>query len=158
MKKCHLFIAVFLVVIFAAYHTYFETYTIQIKQSFFRKSHVETKDNYIISKGEVAVHDSYGALLSVDVNEDMTATFRIIYSKEKGELKIDRDWRNLEIPLQKAAVSNADAGNVEVELEKGTNVFIISGNDCVCEYAATLIVPDASKIADFDGGFIMPHE
>lgn len=156
MKKIRNFIAILLTICILSGCAYTDVEK-QIKSTSFKTSEVQKEEDLLIAQGEVKVYDSYGVLLSVEVSEDISGTFNIIYTKDNNELKIFQDYREI-MSLDKAAVDYAKSGNIDVDLEKGINNFIISGEDCMCEYKVTFSVSDESKVQSFDGGFLMPHE
>lgn len=130
---------------------------IQIKTTSFETSEIKQKDNIIISKGKVKVHDSYGVLLAVEVSEDTPGKLNIVYSKDKNKLEIFQDWRKI-LLLKEDAVSDEDSGDITIQLSKGLNEFVVSGSDCTCEYAVSLSIPAKDRLVSYDGGYIMPHE
>lgn len=156
MKKVSGFILLFLMVFMFSGCAYTD-WTFQIKTTSFDTSEIKQKDNVIISKGKVKVHDSYGVVLAVEVSENTSGTFRIIYSKDKNTLDVLQNWNKI-LLLEEGTVSDIDSGEIVVELSKGLNEFVISGEDSICDYTATLDVTNKDSIVNYNGGYIMPHK
>lgn len=128
------------------------------QSTIFNSLNVEKDSDSIISKGEVVIHHGMdGVLLTVDVNEDTAGTFSIAYTKDKGTLSIKQNSSEI-LSLQKDEVSEMIFDDTLVDMKKGINEFIIAGDDCTCEYTATLTVNDLSKIESFGGGSTKPQK
>ena len=156
MKKIKGFIILFLTASILSGCAYTD-WPIQIKTTSFETSEIKQKDNVIISKGKVKVHDSYGVLLAVEVSENTTGTLKVVYSKDKNELTILQGMKKI-LTMEEDVVNDKDTGDITVELSQGLNEFVISGTDCSCEYEVSLSIPAIDKMISYDGGYIMPHE
>lgn len=117
----------------------------------FNSLQVEREDDAIVSEGQLKIHKTTATLITVEVSENTTGLFHITYTKDKGALKITQKDKEI-LSLEKEEASDITSDVYEVELTKGRNDFVISGEDCTCEYSAVLQITDASKIESFGGG------
>ena len=119
----------------------------------FNSLKVEETDSAVVSAGEVEIHKQNGAVLSVEAGKDTEGTFRIVYSKDEGDLEITQNG-NCILSLKKGAVDDVDSGDITVTRAKGWNYFVLSGDDCTCEYRVVLTPSDISEILSGGAGSI----
>lgn len=111
---------------------------------------VEEKDGTITSKGKVNIQGTGVVLLTVEAGESTSGTFHISYTKDQGALQINQG-DDLILSLGNGAETVSDLEEMSVELEKGSNEFILSGEECECEFTVSLYIPDQSQIISFGG-------
>lgn len=112
---------------------------------------VEEQNGTIISEGKVKIHKTEGVLLTIEAGENTNGTFNIRYTKNKGALQINLN-DELVLSLGNGTELSTASDNISVELKKGTNDFILSGEDCSCEFTVSLTVPDKDQIISFGSG------
>lgn len=112
---------------------------------------VEEQNGTITSEGKVSIHKTEGILLTIEAGEDTNGTFQIRYTKNKGALQINLN-DELVLALGNGTELSTLSDNISVKLKKGTNNFILSGEDCSCEFTASLTVPNMEQIISFGGG------
>lgn len=112
---------------------------------------VDEQNGTIVSKGKVKIHEADGVLLTIEAGESGKGIFNISYTKDEGSLQVNQDDK-LILSLGDSAETETNSDDISVELKKGRNDFIISGEDCECEFTVSFNIADKSQIISFGGG------
>lgn len=121
----------------------------------FESIEIALNNNKADVTGALKLGKEDGILLSIEAKEDTKGTFSVKYTKDKGSQIINVNNKQL-LTLKKGEVKDVESETIKVDLKKGKNDFLLTGDTCSFDYKITLITEDRSLIKNFRGGTAKP--